>query len=553
MNALAQITTILTPTYNKPRQIEEAAEAVFAQSDRRWRWWIVLDGPTAQTRRAVETLAAKDPRIVVFLESTTAAARRERYRPAAILNKFLPLVATGRISWLADDDVWDREFLSTLAGELDEHPDWDAVYCGFRSHLMLRNGNKQHRYDFVDKQDRGRDTGRACWGEVLSINTMFTKRSYEAISPFRIPESWETARQCDHIFMRALEAKFTVHAVPQILVTNRVFACSANTRTDELVEAEFEAGGIAVRQVTTDDLEFLRVLRNRNRQWFFDDREITPQDQATWFDRLATDSRCRFFVVAEQGRPLGTLSLTDRGEAVELGNLLLEEERRGLGIIEYACRVVMKPHVRYIARVKADNQPSRRLLEKLGVDCEIVTSTSDKPLVATSSVCRLSIGAGFQRRPDWTTLDANAEAAPDIVATVPPLPVSVHRTQWDEVELIHFLPKLPLWEAEALLREVYDVLRPQGRLVLEQPNLRTAARILLDHPPGVTSPSDQFHLWGIYGDPSHRDVRMLHRWGYEPASLNALLQRIGFVETNIQERVAQFHVTERDFRMEAVK
>ena len=46
------------------------------------------------------------------------------------------------------------------------------------------------------------------------------------------------------------------------------------------------SGAMGIRLLAKDDLEIVRQLRNGSRDAFFDDREISAEQQAQWFERL---------------------------------------------------------------------------------------------------------------------------------------------------------------------------------------------------------------------------------------------------------------------------
>lgn len=149
------------------------------------------------------------------------------------------------------------------------------------------------------------------------------------------------------------------------------------------------------------------------------------------------------------------------------------------------------------------------------------------------------------KRYGWTTLDSQPGA--DIQATIPPLPTAVRTEQWDVIELIHGIEHFYVWEARQLLCECRQALVPGGQLILEQPDIEYAARVLL----GILKrPVAQHAMWALYGDPSHRREGMCHRWGWTPDTLVAALREAGFARVEIQ--AARHHVPERDFRVIAV-
>lgn len=140
--------------------------------------------------------------------------------------------------------------------------------------------------------------------------------------------------------------------------------------------------------------------------------------------------------------------------------------------------------------------------------------------------------AGRMRRPGWKTLDADERASPDFLARIPPLPDGVASQKWDEIEWIHGITSVYPWEAEQLLVEIKNVLIPNGRLVLEQPDFAKADRI----------------EW-IFGDPASRNPLIMNRWAYTPESLTGMLMAAGF--QNVVVMPAEHHIRERDFRVEA--
>lgn len=166
----------------------------------------------------------------------------------------------------------------------------------------------------------------------------------------------------------------------------------------------------------------------------------------------------------------------------------------------------------------------------------------------------LIIGCGAQRRPGWKTLDADPTVGSDYVADLPPLPPEVREVPWDTIEMIHFIEHLYPWDAAELLRQIHACLRPGGTFVLEQPDLRYAARVFAGiEPPVPGTEPGQCDMWAFFGDPTHRNPLYGHRWGYTPESLTDALADAGFLRSRIRRLPALYHVPQRDFRIEAVR
>lgn len=161
---------------------------------------------------------------------------------------------------------------------------------------------------------------------------------------------------------------------------------------------------------------------------------------------------------------------------------------------------------------------------------------------------KLLICSADHKPKGWKTLDANPKYNADYTCTVPPLPII---SNLEEVAIIHGIEHFFLWEARELLDQIYESLIYGGKLILEQPNIMFAAKVILGIESPLTETPNQSDLWPLYGDPTHKDPLYVHKWGYYPNSLRSLLQEVGF--SDIEELPAKTHFPKRDFRMEAVK
>lgn len=125
------------------------------------------------------------------------------------------------------------------------------------------------------------------------------------------------------------------------------------------------AAEVRIRLIEEGDLDVVRELRNRNREWFFDDREITAAQQAAWFESLRGKS-VRFYVIEHAGAVIGTISI-DQGEVgMEVGNLILDPRYRGQGLMAEAVAELCRAPGTYYARVKPGNDASVNVFERAG-------------------------------------------------------------------------------------------------------------------------------------------------------------------------------------------
>lgn len=170
---------------------------------------------------------------------------------------------------------------------------------------------------------------------------------------------------------------------------------------------------------------------------------------------------------------------------------------------------------------------------------------------------RLNIACGKQTWAGFYCVDAvrhpKASRDPDLIHAfefdvdrlVNPLPLPDACA--DELHSFHFVEHVRQYEAPALMREFHRLMKPGALMVLELPNIEAAARNLLAGMP------DQMCWFAFYGDASHLDPYMLHKFGYTPKTIRALLSDAGFKDIQIKPPKTHGARANRDMRVEARK
>jgi SAM-dependent methyltransferase len=165
---------------------------------------------------------------------------------------------------------------------------------------------------------------------------------------------------------------------------------------------------------------------------------------------------------------------------------------------------------------------------------------------------RLNLGCGDKILAGYVNVDvveSRAGMKPDVVCDLHDL-VPFDDGSADEILSVHVVEHFWRWEIRDVLREWLRVLKPGGRMVVECPNLASACRTFLDDPQQYAREDEkgQRTMWVFYGDPKWKDPLMIHRWGYTPESLKALLEEAGLVD--VRQEPAQFKLREpRDMRI----
>lgn len=162
-------------------------------------------------------------------------------------------------------------------------------------------------------------------------------------------------------------------------------------------------------------------------------------------------------------------------------------------------------------------------------------------------VTRLNLGAGSSRVQDYLSIDADPHVSPDISAHINALPCRTATI--DEIIAYHVIEHVNYWEAETALAEWYRVLRPGGSIAVECPNIERVTNSLVAS--SDYTKWSQMGMWGVYGDPNHKNPFYSHKWGYTPITLAGMLYRAGF--TDVKSTLATTHVPERDLRLVARK
>lgn len=166
---------------------------------------------------------------------------------------------------------------------------------------------------------------------------------------------------------------------------------------------------------------------------------------------------------------------------------------------------------------------------------------------------KLNVGCGRMVLDGWFNIDIvqspKAKRPIDLKADVRSIPLEDGCA--DVLMALHVIEHFYHWEVQALLAEWKRLLKPGGKIILELPNLEAACRNYLKY--RNTDKVHQMAMWPFYGDPTHKDEFMCHRWGYDPDSLSSELIKAGFRKVRIAKPETHGRRANRDMRVEAMK
>lgn len=168
---------------------------------------------------------------------------------------------------------------------------------------------------------------------------------------------------------------------------------------------------------------------------------------------------------------------------------------------------------------------------------------------------RLNIGCGFRIKDGYYNIDAihspKAPRAPDLLykfefddkgELIQPIPLPDGCAV--EILAIHFFEHLYRWQCDAVAKEFKRLLRPNGKLILELPDLYKCCLNVVENRQGKKP--DQLQRWGIYGDPTLKSVFMCHPWGWFAGELMEFLAKHGFKD--LQHVPTEHHQSGRNYR-----
>lgn len=132
---------------------------------------------------------------------------------------------------------------------------------------------------------------------------------------------------------------------------------------------------IYLSRLDKSELEFVRQLRNKNRQYFVDINEVSKEDHLEWYKEIHRKADFDFYVIYLKGTlddtPIGTISthLLMNG-VVELGNICIAQEYRRNGYLREVIKIL--EHDIYLVpivfelEVKIENINAVLVYEELG-------------------------------------------------------------------------------------------------------------------------------------------------------------------------------------------
>jgi hypothetical protein len=181
--------------------------------------------------------------------------------------------------------------------------------------------------------------------------------------------------------------------------------------------------------------------------------------------------------------------------------------------------------------VQCDHQ-DRQTLQRFGL-------TSDMPqypgvsLHDPGAIMVADLGSGFNtpyfgKDTKVVRYDGDPACHPDVLCDLRAIPAN--DGLFDLAHMRHVLEHFPPFEAPDIVKEAARILKPGGKLVVDVPNLATAAREILKYDADEKYINwNDYPLWQVYGRQDGSPGE-LHRNGFTRHGLKRLLEACGLVE-----------------------
>jgi|WetSurSiteA1Bulk_404760.scaffolds.fasta_scaffold00273_5 predicted SAM-dependent methyltransferase len=157
-------------------------------------------------------------------------------------------------------------------------------------------------------------------------------------------------------------------------------------------------------------------------------------------------------------------------------------------------------------------------------------------LIKEGKPVRLHLGCGPKIIEDYINCDIVID--PRIIYYDLTKPLPIRDNVVDDILSVHVIEHISRHLIISIFIEWYRVLKPNGFVAVEWPDLLKACKEVVNNPDCFWSNSDPLvkrTLRSIYGDyTKYPDISMVHKWGYSAESMTRILKTVGYSKVEIQ-------------------
>lgn len=216
---MADLVSIITPTYNCGKFIEETIKSVQDQTYTDWEMIIVDDCSTDNTKKVVEAIAATESRIRYYcldINSGAAVARTEAMK----------LAKGNYMAFLDSDDLWTADKLCVQLNYMKENNiNFSATYY----EQITESGDKLGK---IVKAPKKTDYNRLLLDCPIGNSTVIY--NVDAMGKFEVPNIRK--RNDDALWLTMLKKEKYIYGIPQVLMQYRVRKNSISSNKFSLIK-----------------------------------------------------------------------------------------------------------------------------------------------------------------------------------------------------------------------------------------------------------------------------------------------------------------------------
>ena len=230
------LVSVITPTYNCARFIEETIESVLAQTYQQWEMIIVDDCSTDNTREVVGEYIKKDNRIKYFcLENNSGAA--------VARTKAMELANGQYMAFLDSDDIWSAD---KLKKQLSFMKRYDVAFsCTAYEQIDEKGESLNKVINTVPKADYNR---------ILldcTVGNSTVMYNVEKMGKFKVPNIRK--RNDDALWLQMLKKEKNIYGMKSVLMQYRIRQNSISSNKLKVIKYHW---------ILYRDIEHLSIVRS---------------------------------------------------------------------------------------------------------------------------------------------------------------------------------------------------------------------------------------------------------------------------------------------------
>lgn len=168
---------------------------------------------------------------------------------------------------------------------------------------------------------------------------------------------------------------------------------------------------------------------------------------------------------------------------------------------------------------------------------------------------RLHLGCGREHWDGYINIDSSDNSAADVVMDFRELGNHFKPDTVEEIVLIHCISYLRYWKALEFFQDVHRILKINGKLILEFPDINKCAEIILNNKNNLTQ-----YMEGVRAIFAFDYIQLLkkeyfttYNFGWAAWHMSDELKSVGFKSVQIKDPQTHNKLTWRDTRIEAIK